>query len=160
MHARLAAAAGFTLTALWSVAASAHSRSPEATPGPPLASASAVGFASSHAAAGAVVLVVAALLFTAIRGRKALGTALVALALWSSFQVATHSVHHLGQPSEAARCAVASSAAQASAILAARDDSVSILLVHIALALGLDAVPHPCGLLSTHEGRAPPRLAL
>ena len=97
MRQKFAGAAAFTVTALWSVAAWAHSSVPQDAPLTPLASASAVGFVSSYATGGMAALAAAALLFTALRGRKALGTSLVALTLWIGFQAAVHSVHHLGQ---------------------------------------------------------------
>jgi len=160
MHQKFAAAAAFTVTALWSVVAWAHSSGPQDAPLAPLSSTSAVGFVSSYAAGGMAALAAAALLCTALRGRKALGAALVALTLWFGFQAAVHSVHHLGQPSAETRCTVASNAAHASAIPAEAYVSVSLLLAHTTLALDLDAAARPGGLLATHEGRAPPRLAL
>jgi hypothetical protein len=160
MHQKFAAAAAFAVTALWSVAAWAHSSVPQDAPLIPLASTSAVGFVSSYAAGGMAALAVTAQLFTALRGRKALGTALVALTFWFGFQAAAHSVHHLGQPSEEARCAVASSAAQTSAIPTEAHVSFSLFLAQTGLVLDFDAAAHPGGLPATHEGRAPPRLAL
>ena len=160
MHQKFAAAAAFTVTALWRVAAWAHSSGPQDAPLVPLASTSAVGFVSSYATGGMAALAAAALLFTVLRGRKALGTVLVALTLWIGFEAAEHSVHHLGQPSAETRCPVASNAAHVSAIPTEAYASVSLLLAHTTLALDFDAAARPGGLPATHEGRAPPRLAL
>ena len=160
MHQKFAAAAAFTVTALWSVAAWAHASGPQDAPLTPLASTFAAGFVSSYATGGMAALAAAALLFTALRGRKALGTALVALTLWFGFQAAVHSVHHLGQPSAETRCAVASNAAHVSAVPTEAYVSVSLFPAYTTLALDLDAGVLPGGLPATHEGRAPPRLAL
>lgn len=154
------AAAVFTVTALWSAAASAHTAGPEGGALTPLASSAAVGFVLSHASVGLVALAAAALLVAALCDRKALGTALVALTFWITFQGAVHSVHHLGHPSDEARCVVASSAAQTSAIPTEVHASVSNLPMQATLALDFAVAAHRGGLPATHEGRAPPRLTL
>ena len=160
MHTKVAAAAAFTVTALWSAAAWAHTSNGAGAPLTPLTGSSAPGLGSSHAAWIMAAVAAAAILFTAARGRRALGTALVALTLWIGFQAAAHSVHHLGQASDEARCAVASVTAQTSAIPTEAQASAAILLTQAAIARDFDAAAHRGALPATHEGRAPPRLAL
>jgi hypothetical protein len=160
MRPKLAAAAAFGGTSLWSVAAMAHSPGSEGGALTPLASSPAVGFIAGHTVGAMAALAAAALLLTAQRGRKGLGTALIALTLWLGFQAAVHSVHHLGQPFTEARCPVASSATHGAATLTEASASVSLLLAHATLALDPDAAASPRRLPATHEGRAPPRLTL
>jgi hypothetical protein len=101
-----------------------------------------------------------ALLIAAAHRRKTLGAALIAMTLWMGFEAGAHSVHHLGQPSEEGRCAVASVTAHSSAIPSVAHACVAVLLAQTGIARDLEPAAQGHGLAAPHEGRAPPRLAL
>lgn len=159
MRGRLAAAAVLTVLPLWSAGAWAHAPGPAALPPAPLTTGPA-GLDASQVAWSLAVLAAAALLIGAVRGRRTGRVVLVALVLWMGFEAAAHAVHHLGQPAEEARCAIASVNAHGSGIPSETHPSVSLLVPEARMASDLELPAHGHGLPVTHEGRAPPHFAL
>jgi hypothetical protein len=99
-----------------------------------------------------------AILIAAARRRKSLGGALIVLTLWMGFEAGAHSVHHLGQPTQESRCAVASITAHGSAIPSEANVCVGIVLAQTRIASDLEPAAQGPEAAATHEGRAPPRL--
>jgi len=126
----------------------------------PLANPSTAGSGVGPEAWIVAALAVAALLVAAACRRKTLGAALIALTLWMGFEAGAHSVHHLGQPSGESRCAVASVTAHGTAIPSEVHACVAVLLRRTGIARDTESAGQGHGLPATHEGRAPPHLAL
>jgi hypothetical protein len=140
----------------WSSDSWAHSAASAVIPSPPLTS----SVASPHNVSPAVwilcALAATALLIAAGFGRRSRRIALIALTLWMGFQAGTHAVHHLGQPADEARCAVASFVSHGSVITADTSVLGKVLLPEAWITLDHAPTLHRCGLPATHDGRAPP----
>jgi hypothetical protein len=106
----------------------------------------------------AIAVVAVAALAVAWRPRRVLALTLVLVAGVLAFETGVHSTHHLGQPEEAAACAVAAMATQLNADLVGTAlDTVPVHVVEI-----LPAAPGPPVVparpLAPDAGRAPPVL--
>jgi len=126
---------------------------------PPLASPSTAGSGISPEAWIVAALAVIGLLMAAARRRKTLGGALIILTLWMGFEAGAHSVHHLGQPTQESRCAIAAATAHSSAIPSEAHACVAVLLAQAGIAGDLEPAVQTHELSATHDGRAPPRLS-
>jgi hypothetical protein len=144
---------------LWSTPGWAHTVD-RAFPPPPLATPATPGLAAGPDPWAVAAVAAIALVILAARRRKSLGAALVVLTLWVASQAAVHSVHHLGQPSDEGRCAVASTTAHGSAIPSEIGACAGTIVAQAGIARDLEPAVQPLGPAPTHEGRAPPRLSL
>jgi hypothetical protein len=104
-------------------------------------------------------LAAVALVIPSARRRRPLGVTLTVLTLWMAFEAGAHSVHHLGQPSEEGRCAVASTTADGSVIPSVLGACVGNIPGQTSTASDFEPATHGHGLVATYEGRAPPRLS-
>ena len=160
MGQRIATVVVSAVSALWSTSAWAHTPGPAPILPAPFPNPSTDGFDVSHGVWIVAALAAVALLVAAACRRKTLGAALIALTLWMGFEAGAHSVHHLWQPSEESRCAVASVTAHGTAIPSEVHACVAVLLGQTGIARDTEPGTRGRGLPATHEGRAPPRLAL
>ena len=149
-------------------AASAHPRvNPvaEAVSPEPVAVATSLTEALSAVPAGPdtpwVFLAAAALLALAVgwRPRRVLALAVVATLAILAFEVGLHSTHHLAQPEDAARCAVAAASAKLSVDLG--DPGLDIPYAPtVATPVVTPAAPTVVArIIAPHAGRAPPFLS-
>jgi len=108
-----------------------------------------------------VLLAAATLLALAVgwRPRRVLALAVVATLAVLAFEVGLHSTHHLAQPEEAARCAVAAASAKLSVDLG--DPALGIPCAPIvATPVVTPAAPIVVArIIAPHAGRAPPFLS-
>lgn len=101
-------------------------------------------------------LAVIALLIAVPPGRTTRRVALIALTLWMEFQAGAHSVHHLGQPTDEARCAIASHASQGSGLVPDTSQSADILLPVTWTTFHQTRTVLRSGPETPHDERAPP----
>ena len=158
MGRRIAGAAA-AVAALWSAPGWAHTSGRTLELPAPIAPPTATGPDVLTVVLTAAAFAAIALAMAQARRRTMLGAALIVLTLWMGFEASAHSVHHLGQPSEESRCAVASVTAHSAAIPSDVNVCASLLLPQITIAGGLEPRAHGNGLPAAHEGRAPPRLS-
>lgn len=159
MGPRIAPAALAAASALWSTSAWAHTSGLAQVLPAPLANPSTGGSSVGSEAWIVAALAAVPLLAGAMCRRKTLGVALIVLTLWMGFEAGAHTVHHLGQPSEESRCAIAAVTAHGTAIPSEVQACVGIVVGQARIAIGADPAVKGRGIRPTHEGRAPPHLA-
>jgi hypothetical protein len=118
--------------------------------------ASPVASHDGQSSASLCALALIALLTAAAPGRTTRRGALIALTLWMGFQAGAHSVHHLGQPTDEARCAIASHASQGPGLVPDTSQSADILWPATWTDLHQVRAALRSGPETPHDGRAPP----
>jgi hypothetical protein len=158
MGRRIVAVVVSAVASLWSVPGWAHTPSRALELPVPISVPARTALDAPLDAWTMAALATIALLIAAARRRKSLGGALIVLTLWMGFEAGAHSVHHLGQPTQESRCAVASITAHGSAIPSEANVCVGIVLAQTRIASDLEPAAQGPEAAATHEGRAPPRL--